>query len=281
MQRHVVFKERLIYCGTVCSYVAGPSVVVTVDVKDAQTGNTNSMDATASLLREGQTIADEFMDFAWSTRTYMSAKHLSVSEAVDLAQSYDAHLTAAANKAAASDSSSAVHASATALLPPAPLVMADVTDNPGSGHYGDATSLLAELVARNVANVVFYAIYDAEAALEAHAIGVGKFGELTFGGKFDPSAGGGPLKLMGKVVALTDGCFPSFGPMGGGVWQNFGLSALFRVGDNIDIVIISNNGQLLDISQITSMGVDPQYKRVIAVKSNHHFRAALAPIAGE
>ncbi len=81
--------------------------------------------------------------------------------------------------------------------------------------------------------------------------------------------------------------------MGGGVWSNMGISVLFRVfyADNssdissssgngsIDIMIISNNGQLLDLAQITSLGVDPLYKHTIAVKSNHHFRASLDPIA--
>jgi hypothetical protein len=80
--------------------------------------------------------------------------------------------------------------------------------------------------------------------------------------------------------------------MGGGVWANMGISVLFRVsyindlseispGSNgsIDIMIISNNGQLLDLAQVTSLGVDPLYKQTIAVKSNHHFRASLDPIA--
>lgn len=82
------------------------------------------------------------------------------------------------------------------------------------------------------------------------------------------------------MVTISDGCFPAYGIMGGGVWQNFGVSVLLRV-KGVDIIVISNNNQILDLSQITSLGCDPRYKDVIAVKSNHHFRACLGPIARE
>lgn len=174
--------------------------------------------------------------------------------------------------------------------PTKPLVIADVSDNPGSGHYGDATNLLAGILhqqqhtSSSISDVLFYAIYDPAAVLQGQQIGVGNTGNIVLGGKTDITAGGPPLALTGKVVALTDGCFPTYGPMGGGgVWANFGLSMLFRVSGHVrvDVIVISNNGQLLDIAQITSLGCDPVHKKVIAVKSKQHFRACLADIAGE
>lgn len=110
---------------------------------------------------------------------------------------------------------------------------------------------------------------------------MGNTGTITLGGRHDPVCGGGPLTLSGKVVAVTDGCFQQYGPICGGVWSNLGLSVLFRTANDVDIVIITNNAQLLDIAQITSMGINPVYKKVICVKSNHHFRASLTEIAGE
>ena len=68
--------------------------------------------------------------------------------------------------------------------------------------------------------------------------------------------------MYGKVVSVTDGHFPTYGPMGGGVWVNMGLSMVLRVNDTIDIIVISNNGQLMDIAQVTSMGIDPVHKKV-------------------
>jgi len=57
-----------------------------------------------------------------------------------------------------------------------PLVMADVTDNPGSGHYGDATNLLQAMINTKLSNALFYAIYDKAAASQCVSIGVGNLG---------------------------------------------------------------------------------------------------------
>lgn len=161
-----------------------------------------------------------------------------------------------------------------------PLVMADVTDNPGSGHYGDTTHVLKSMIDMNLPNSLFYAIYDPAAVLEAISIGVGNRGTICLGGKQDSTLGGGPLTVEGLVVTLTDGSFPSYGPIMGGVWQNLGKSMLFRVKE-VDIIVISRNSQCLDLSQITSLGVDPIHKTTISLKSNHHFRAHFGPISRE
>ena len=114
----------------------------------------------------------------------------------------------------------------------------------------------------------------------AHAVGVGNTGPITLGGKHDPNAGGPPLTITAEIVTLSNGRMQTFGPMGGGVWRDYGLSALLRVG-GIDIAVISNNGQATDIAQLTSLGCDPTRKSTVAVKSNHHFRAAFEPLARE
>src|SRR6185437_2941560 len=62
-----------------------------------------------------QAIAERLMDYAWETRDYDSAKLLPVAEAVALAR-----------QGRPGDK---------------PLVIADYTDNPGGGGYGDATAL--------------------------------------------------------------------------------------------------------------------------------------------
>jgi microcystin degradation protein MlrC len=81
-------------------------------------------------------------------------------------------------------------------------------------------------------------------------------------------------------MGVTSGRFQNFGPMGGGVWRDYGLSALLRVG-GVEIALISNNGQAVDTAQLTSLGVEPARKSVVVVKSAHHFRAAFQPLAGE
>jgi microcystin degradation protein MlrC len=205
-------------------------------------------------LPRGKTIAESFMDDAWETREFASFSLLSVDEAVALAK---------AGKPGDK-----------------PLVVADYTDNPGGGGYGDATAFLKGLVDARVERVAFHAIYDLQAVQDGMRAGVGARTTLILGGKTDPGMGGGPLTLEGEVVCLTNGKFVAYGPMGGGVERNYGPSMVFRVG-GIDIVVITNNGQATDLGQFTSLGIDPTRYTTVAVKSMQHFRAAFEPIARE
>src|SRR5437016_1813009 len=157
----------------------GPSVTVTVDMTrgDARP--------------HGQTVAEEFMDHAWATRDYASFTLLPVAEAV-----------ARARQGEPGDR---------------PLVVADYTDNPGGGGYGDATAFLKGLVEAQVERVAFHAICDPEAVIAGMSAGIGATTTLTLGGKTDPAMGGGPLTLTGEVTHLSAGRFIAYGPMGGGV----------------------------------------------------------------
>ena len=88
------------------------------------------------------------------------------------------------------------------------------------------------------------------------------------------------MTLTGEVTHLTNGKFIAYGPMGGGLERDYGPSMVFRVG-GIDIIVISNNGQAVDLGQFTSLGIDPTRYTTVAVKSMQHFRAAFEPIARE
>jgi microcystin degradation protein MlrC len=232
----------------VISICAGFPLADIYDVGPSVTVTTDGLDPCA------QAIAESFMDHAWETRGLGTVKMLSVAEAVALAR-----------QGKPGDK---------------PLVVADFTDNPGGGGYGDATAFLKGLVAAGVDSVAFHAICDPQAVRDGMAAGIGARTTLVLGGKTDPERGGGPLALDGEVVTLSNGRFVAYGPMGGGVERNYGPSMVFRVG-GIDIVVISNNGQATDLGQFTSLGVDPTRYRTVAVKSMQHFRAAFAPIARE
>ena len=220
----------------------GPSVTVTVDAM--REGSS----------QRGQAIADEFMEHAWATRDYQSFTLLPVAAAV-----------ARAREGRPGDR---------------PLIVADYTDNPGGGGYGDATAFLRGLVEAGVERVAFHAICDPEAVAAGMRAGIGVPTTLVLGGKTDPLMGGGPLTLSGEVTHLSNGRFIAYGPMGGGLERDYGPSMVFRVG-GIDIIVISNNGQAVDLGQFTSMGIDPVRYTTVAVKSMQHFRAAFEPIARE
>lgn len=159
-----------------------------------------------------------------------------------------------------------------------PLVIADYADNPGAGAYGDATNLLKGMLDAGLKNAAFAPMIDPEAAEALHRHRVGDTVTLDVGGKCDPAFGGGPLRLTGRIMHLSDGRFRGDGPMLGGLDRTFGTTAVLRV-DGIDILIVTEREQMLDRQQLAAFGIPPTERTVLALKSMQHFRAAFAPIA--
>lgn len=159
-----------------------------------------------------------------------------------------------------------------------PLVLADISDNPGDGAYADSTALLAALLEGGGRDILFGALHDPEAVLAAQVAGQGNTLALALGGKSDPAFGGAPLQLHARVEHLGDGQFVCGGPMWKGVSQSAGPSALLRI-DGIKVLVTSHATQALDLEIFRSNAVDPAAMRVVALKSTQHFRAAYAPIA--
>ena len=161
-----------------------------------------------------------------------------------------------------------------------PLVLADISDNPGDGAYADSTALLAALLRSGGEGILFGALHDPAAVMAAQAAGQGNTLSLALGGKSDPGFGGGPLRLRAQVAYLGDGRFVCGGPMWKGVAQSAGPSALLRIG-GVQVLVTSHATQALDLEIFRSNGVDPVAMRVVALKSTQHFRAAYAPIASK
>jgi microcystin degradation protein MlrC len=51
--------------------------------------------------------------------------------------------------------------------------------------------------------------------------------------------------------------------------------------DGIDILITTLARQMLDLQQFKTFGIEPEQKKIVAIKSMQHFRAAFEPIAGQ
>jgi microcystin degradation protein MlrC len=199
-------------------------------------------------------IAESYMDYAWETRHFDSNTYLSVPETV---QEIERLLAEGAGLG--------------------PIIVADFSDNPGSGAYGDSTLMLDGLIKAGVKNACFGTICDAEAAAILVAAGEGAEVSVKLGGKVDP-AFGAPLALTGTVTRITDGVYVAQGPRWKGVTHHLGPTAIFKVG-GIEIVVASNRLQLTEVEAFTHAGIDPRTKDVVAVKSMQHFRAAFQPLA--
>ena len=196
-------------------------------------------------------IAEDFMQYVWDQRHFDSNEYLSEAKTMERL----------------------------AILDPGagPVVIADASDNPGAGAYGDSTFLLKSMLDANLENAAFGMICDPEAANTMVDEGVGALINIQLGGKIDPSFGP-PIPITGEVIAITDGTYIAQGPRWRGVTQKLGPTAVLRTG-GVDIVVASKRIQCTELETFTHAGVEPLDKAVVAVKSMHHFRAAFGPIA--
>ena len=160
-----------------------------------------------------------------------------------------------------------------------PLVIADGTDNPGGGGYGDATNMLRALIDGGVKSAAIGHIYDPASVQAAVTAGTGNAFRVSLGGHIDP-AFGAPIETEARVLSLSDGAFVNDGPMSKGVRTEMGPTAVLGFGA-VEVIVISNRLQNTDLQVFLSQGIDPRRRRVLLVKSVHHFRAAYAPIARE
>ena len=163
--------------------------------------------------------------------------------------------------------------------PRGPVVLADVSDNPGGGGSGETTALLAELLKQKAERAALAQIYDPAAVERCIDAGVGARFALTLGGWLD-TRWSRPLEVEGTVRAITDGRFHPSGPMGRGSQADYGRMVRFDSG-GVSVLLASKRKQTLDPAIFLSMGIDPMGCSVLAVKSRGHFRAAFTPIAAE
>jgi microcystin degradation protein MlrC len=83
--------------------------------------------------------------------------------------------------------------------------------------------------------------------------------------------------VTGKVKVLSNGEWTVHGPMYTGVDVFMGPTAVLDTG-NMEIVIVSNHHEPWDVGVFTSVGIQPEHKRYLVLKSRIHYRAGFAPI---
>ena len=162
--------------------------------------------------------------------------------------------------------------------PGRPVVLAEIADNPGAGGAGDDTTLLERLLARGVSGAAVGALFDPDAVARAHEVGAGGTARFRLGGR-SPWART-PLAASARVVRLTDGAFTNRGPIGMGGPTRLGRTAVLRI-DGVEVVVCERRQPTLDPELFRSVGIEPTARRMLAVKSSVHFRAAFGPLAVE
>ena len=158
-----------------------------------------------------------------------------------------------------------------------PIILADGADNPGGGGPCDGTTILRKFIEADVQDAVIAVITDPESVAQAVDTGVGNSVQLNVGGKTDTQHGA-PVALTGYVKTLSDGRFILKGPMGRGTIAQMGRTAVIQVG-GVEIIVTERRIQPYDAEVLRSVGIEPQTRKLIALKSAVHFRADYTPIA--
>jgi len=159
-----------------------------------------------------------------------------------------------------------------------PVVVAEVSDNPGGGAPGSGTHLLRALLAANEPDTCFGFVWDPDTAAQAHAAGTGQTIRVRIGG-FTDDLHGPPFEADAYVRILTDGRFILTTPMGAGGLVDLGPMARLTIG-NVEVIVGSHRAQTLDAELFLLHGIDVTRMRVVALKSHQHFRGGFQDIAG-
>ncbi|HUG91776.1 MAG TPA: M81 family metallopeptidase [Planctomycetaceae bacterium] len=157
------------------------------------------------------------------------------------------------------------------------VIAADGSDNPGGGAPCDGTVALRALIEARCEGAVVGVLYDPETVEQAHRAGVGATFEARIGGKTDDRHGP-PIETPAYVRTLSDGRFTYHGPMRQGLAGDFGRMAVLVAG-GVEVVLASRRMQLLDSEMLRIVGITPERRRLIVVKSAVHFRADIGTLA--
>ena len=163
--------------------------------------------------------------------------------------------------------------------PKKPVIISDMSDNPGGGSANDSVEILKELLRRGQTDAAVATIYDPETVKKAITAGVGNAVEARLGAKTD-NLHGRPLDIKAVVEAIVDGRFQYKGPMTRGSWGNMGRTAVLNI-SNIRAIVTSERIQARDPEMFRVCGVEPAATGILVVKSAVHFRAAFQNIAQE
>ena len=206
-----------------------------------------SVIVTATSKTRAESVAREVAQFAWNQRARFTTNLTPIDDATRMA------LAAGRGERA-------------------PLLFADVADNPGGGGRGNTPYILAAFHKAGVTGCVLGPFYDPELAAEAHRLGVGAEFTARFN-RSEKTTFSEPFTAPGKVAALTDGRFVGRRGLVLGRSVDMGPTALVTVG-GIAVVVTSIRLQAIDPRVMESTGVDIAKMRSVVVKSRGHFRAA-------
>lgn len=217
--------------------------------------DTDVLGATVGVVADGdedlaETVAEKLADLIWQAKEKLVHETISAQQAIERAQ----------------------------LTDKGPIVFADVADNPGGGSSCDGTHILRLMIEQNVSDAAVALIYDPDAVEAAVKAGVGQMVDLNLGGHTQSDIMGEPINCRAYVRLIRDGRYQNRGPMERGMTVNLKKSAVVEIG-GISVIIAANRTQPYDLEIFYAHGIDPTRRKILLLKSTHHYKAAYGPIA--
>lgn len=149
-------------------------------------------------------------------------------------------------------------------------IIADMSDNPGGGAASDSTFILQELLRQGATDTLLAYFWDPTALDLAFAAGVGAHLPMRIGGKVGRFSGC-PVDLDAKVLSLCEDAHQPH--IADGAATPLGRTALIQA-EGIEIILNDIRQQPFSPQGLVEAGSDPWSKRIIVVKSSHHFYAS-------
>jgi len=162
-----------------------------------------------------------------------------------------------------------------------PVVLLDHYDNCASGGTMDTMAVLGGILDAGLEETAAFAICDPLAVEQMKRAGVGARVTLALGGKLEmPAFGlkGKPRSVTGNVRRIVNGIYRNEGPMARGELADMGPAAVLDTG-KVEIAVISRQVEPHDIAAFRVLGIEPEKKRYLMLKSRVHWRAGLGPLA--
>jgi microcystin degradation protein MlrC len=194
------------------------------------------------------TIANEIASYGWQQRASFIPHLTPLDEAIRAAKTVADDLTRA------------------------PLLLADVADNPGGGGRGNTPFILRALIAHDVGGAILGVVTDPELVADAYVAGVGQTLHARFN-RSETTVYSEPFEARAQVLRLNDG--KGVGRRGqlAGCTFDLGPCAALQVG-GVTVIVISNRHQCHEPMFFEMFGIDIARARVVVLKSRGHFRAA-------
>lgn len=145
-----------------------------------------------------------------------------------------------------------------------PIVLLDVSDNPGTGTTEDSNSVLRELYRQKARNAAFAIIRQPDAVRRCIEAGPGADVDLQLG--YPHRGVGEPIAMTARVKTVSDGEYRHSSPTSDRDTVSLGKTAVIEH-DGVEILITERTSPVNSPEIFRRHGIDPMAKQILVIKT--------------